>query len=629
MNRGTEQEVLLAAEHSPQVAGLRSFVDQALEPVLVMLDPAVEHLRQAMPDAVTVLTLPAGAVPGSRRWGTILLAVPDRDALRRTASGLPPTGSARRIAVWVDETDRAVSLSPTPDWPVLTHLNARRIARRSALTVAVFGDRASGRTVLGELARQSVFNDVGNRGLRVAVQGDASAPPGDVKTLRLATVAQAGDPELVVPPDVVVTSGARDLVVPEHPVIGRAPMVVDDTAGPLALGPLDERILNPIGFLRQVEDATPTGDAELVVTQAGPGLRRGGDILALDTARGATEALVRDLRQVRAVHLSWPEVEHRGLARLVAGLAMTGVPLVSPMVPPWAAALLGPGVSTALAAEVDLSDVLAREEYSIVQRRAALGEFASYAWRAKVGVAAGVRVASHPSVSVVLATRRPQNLEPALRQVSRQRGVELELVLAAHGFDVDEARVRDLLDDHVQLTLAPQPEETLFGDVLAHAGDAASGDLVLKMDDDDWYGPDVVSDLVLARTYSGAELVGMPAEFFYLEPLRRTVRRHEPTELYTRFVAGGTMMLARATLRSLGGFRAVRRYVDASLISDVLGAGGTVYRAHGLGYVLRRGESGHTWQVDVETFLSHDRLAATHEGFVPSRLLEADPRDLP
>ena len=58
-------------------------------------------------------------------------------------------------------------------------------------------------------------------------------------------------------------------------------------------------------------------------------------------------------------------------------------------------------------------------------------------------------------------------LDFAVGQVARQRGVdELELVLAPHGFDADEARVRDLLGPGIGLRLSPQPETTIFGEVL-------------------------------------------------------------------------------------------------------------------------------------------------------------------
>ncbi len=155
--------------------------------------------------------------------------------------------------------------------------------------------------------------------------------------------------------------------------------------------------------------------------------------------------------------------------------------------------------------------------------------------------------------------------------------------------------------------------------MLAAAAEAASGDVVLKMDDDDWYGPDVVTDLLWARRTSGAELVGMPAEFVYLEQLGITVRRRTAVERTGRVVAGGTLMIDRGHLRALGGFRPVTRYVDAQLIAAVRRAGGRVHRTQGLGYVLRRGAGGHTWAAGLGYFLTRRAVAEQWRGLPAQR----------
>ncbi|HET9419600.1 MAG TPA: glycosyltransferase [Nocardioides sp.] len=345
---------------------------------------------------------------------------------------------------------------------------------------------------------------------------------------------------------------------------------------------LDPRILNPIGF-----DPTAT---EPVV-----------DAATLDLREGATERLVDELRPAAGVRVgSWDDAT----VRAVAGLAMAGIPVTAATAP---AEALGEEVAAAITAPVDLADPLAREEHSLVLRRAALDVYAP---------------TGQPAVSIVLATRRPDMLEFAVDQVARQRGVDaLELVLAPHGFAVDEGTVRDRLGPDTTLRITPQPEDTIFGEVLDAAARAADGDVILKMDDDDWYAPDAVADLLRARAYSGADLVGMPPEFHYLEERDLTVRRGHPSERYATFVAGGTMMVDRSVLREVGGFRPVRKYVDAQLLEAVLAAGGAIYRTHGLGYLLRRTSSGHTWQVDLDYLLDPDRVAATYEGFRPSRLM--------
>ena len=100
------------------------------------------------------------------------------------------------------------------------------------------------------------------------------------------------------------------------------------------------------------------------------------------------------------------------------------------------------------------------------------------------------------------------------------------------------------------------------------------------------------------------------------------MHKGHPSEVWSQFVAGGTLMLDRALLREVGSFRRVRKFVDSQLLESVLAAGGAVYRTHGLGYVLHRTEGGHTWHVDLEELLDPDRMVASRPGLTPSRLLE-------
>jgi hypothetical protein len=323
--------------------------------------------------------------------------------------------------------------------------------------------------------------------------------------------------------------------------------------------PVDLRVINPIGF-----DADAS---EPVVA-----------LSTLDLSRGVTEELVRSLRSALGVRVDTDLDETARLA-----LAAAGVPM-----------------------DLDTHDRAAREEHSILQRRAAIDAI--------------VPPSSWPSVSIVMATKRPEMLEHALAQVGQQRGVDaLELVLAPHGFEPDPSLVRDA-------QVVPQPESMVFGDVLNAAVAAAGGDVVVKLDDDDWYAPGFVADLLRARAYSGADVVGTADEFYYLTDRDLTVQRRHPGEFYTQWVAGGTLMLDRSLLADVGGFASVPKHVDRHLLDALLAVGATIYRTHGLGYVLRRNSDGHTYDADLDKILDPEQLVATWPGFRPSRLHQAGER---
>jgi hypothetical protein len=513
--------------------------------------PAVNGFLDEAPRS-QVMIGPDGEVDRGK-YERVAVAVRDRGELR--ALRVPKGVRTAALAVWLDEGLSALSLTPRPEWPALTMIRSRAVDG-GWLTVLRFAASVPVHRVVAELGRQAVWPDhAGQRGVVLEEE---------------ATDKVAADRTTVADPDPV-----------------------------LALGPLDERVLNPIGFEREVD---------------GPVV----DLSELDWGRGPTEALVRAVRPAGGVRAELPQATPLLAAQVMAGLAMAGVPLTAATLAADVAAHLGPEVTAAITAEVDLSDPQAREEHSVVLRRAALTAYSSAAWRRRLGELAGVRVAHQPAVSVVMATRRPDFLAHALGQVARQRGVDrLQLVLAPHGFEPDPAQ---LAAAGLDVRVVPQPEEVVFGDVLHAAAEAADGDVVLKMDDDDWYAPDVVADLLLARAYSGAELVGMPDDVYYLEPTDETVRLGQRSEVYRQFVAGGTVMVDRGLLHAVGGFRSVRRHVDAELIAAVRAAGGTTYRTHGLGYILRRTDTGHTWQADLDELRT--RAAQVTSGFWPGRLME-------
>lgn len=221
-----------------------------------------------------------------------------------------------------------------------------------------------------------------------------------------------------------------------------------------------------------------------------------------------------------------------------------------------------------------------------------------------------------PTVSVLLVTHRPDFLDHAMQQIGRLAYPRLEVVVGVHGDAVDPevVRARAASLPHPSTVVAIDAHRTL-GEALQRCSERAAGDLVTKMDDDDLYGPEHIWDLVLARQYSGAEIVGKALDWVHIVAEDVTVFRPTyPAEKYARFVAGGTILISRGDLAEVGGWRPVPKSVDRALLDRVLDNGGLVYRTHGLGYVYVRRPSGHTASVRDEHFLT--KVTDTHPGLL-------------
>lgn len=245
----------------------------------------------------------------------------------------------------------------------------------------------------------------------------------------------------------------------------------------------------------------------------------------------------------------------------------------------------------------DLGDARLRELHSVRIRRAA---------RRRSDVATGSK-RSVPSISIVLATNRPVDLDQAIACIQQQSITPAQVLVGLHGEQWNgehEARIIDAFGDSADVVRCDGLLN--LGEVLNVLSGRATTDLVTKWDDDDWYGRHHLEDLIDALTYSGADLVGKAAEFVRLEQIDLTVRRFEVgAESYSTTLAGGTLLLRRTMLESVGGWAPEPRHVDRLLIDAIRSKGGVVYRTHGFEYLLRRRAAQHTWAAEDGYFLAH------------------------
>ncbi|MFB6394562.1 hypothetical protein [Polymorphospora lycopeni] len=320
--------------------------------------------------------------------------------------------------------------------------------------------------------------------------------------------------------------------------------------------------------------------------------------------RGPDPATLAALRGVGVVECPRvPVNDPVAVAGTFVQLAMTGAVLYVPHLPPTVGDLLGAELRRLVTTVVDGTEPLALEVRSVAQRRAAMRDHGTaFALPAATGAAfPGLR--RPPAVSALLVTRRLDMVPGALRAIAAQTYPELEIVLCLHGVEAPEPLRASLPGYDRPIELVEVPAGVSFGEALGLATARARGSLVTKFDDDDTYGAEHVWDLVLARQFSGAALVGKGAEFVFLESKGITVRRSAgAAESDAQVIAGGTMMMGRGDLEEVGGWRPVPGSVDLGLIDRVKRHGGLIFRTHPLGYVYHRRATGHTWDPGAAYF---------------------------
>ena len=401
-----------------------------------------------------------------------------------------------------------------------------------------------------------------------------------------------------------------DVVVADNPEVAhevKHPTVVLSANPRLAVPVLDHRLYNPIGWRRRVEDRV----AALGPLDQLPRHVHAGYVLAstnLDLIRHC-----HHLEDVRAFHANATE-----RAGTIVRLAAAGAVIHVADKDPELESLLGNELYGLVATDIGGADIAQRELHSVRMRRIALRD---HSLNSRVRQICATVFKSPPQpqgVSVLLATNRPKFLNDAIANVAKQNYPRLQLILALHGDEFDNTAVEcSIANLTCDVETVPVSATRPFPAVLNAATAAADGEVLTKMDDDDVYDTDHVWDLMLAREYAAAHLVGKGVETVYLARRDQTIERDgSAAETYSRGIAGGTLLISRADLEGIGGWRGVPPYVDKTLIDDVVGHGGTTYRTHGRGYVLVRHGEKHSWNVADQHFV--DSALAVHRGWCAS-----------
>lgn len=225
------------------------------------------------------------------------------------------------------------------------------------------------------------------------------------------------------------------------------------------------------------------------------------------------------------------------------------------------------------------------------------------------------QVAADPSVTVIVSTNRPQQLDHVLASVGQQAGLDLQLVLVTHGFEAAEEvghRAADLGVHHV-VALSAQRDQSL-GACLNLAVKAADGEVVAKFDDDDLYGPQYLGDQLRALEFSGADVVGKRAHHVLIEDLGALVLRFpEHEHRFTDLVMGPTLIMQRQLAADLR-FADRTQGEDTDFLRRLLLDGGRIYSSDRFGFVQVRRAAGHTWEASAAELLATGRIVAYGAG---------------
>lgn len=214
-----------------------------------------------------------------------------------------------------------------------------------------------------------------------------------------------------------------------------------------------------------------------------------------------------------------------------------------------------------------------------------------------------------PLISVVMPTKRPQNIEQSLAKFQAQTYERKELIVVLNRSEAQaREKIMNLIQDLSNVKLLVLHQEMNIGSCLNTAIKSSRGQLWFKMDDDDFYGPNYIQDMVHAWHCTGADILGKTPGFVYLQAedalyMRRQAKHSNILcDSLSPHMCGATISGQRKSIDLVSFGMDERSCVDSNFFFHSLQAGLRVCLADPYNFVVFRSanQGDHTWKFTDE-----------------------------
>nr|WP_255703419.1 glycosyltransferase [Lysobacter sp. GX 14042] len=230
-----------------------------------------------------------------------------------------------------------------------------------------------------------------------------------------------------------------------------------------------------------------------------------------------------------------------------------------------------------------------------------------------------------PSVVCILVTMRPQLLAQCLDRFRNDRYQFKELVVVLHGNEMSLKDARALVKPGERISIYKFGKEVSLGSCLNFAAAQSDAEYWAKIDDDDLYGPDYLSDIFLHHRAVDFPIGGKTAAFTYSEASDEILwdERHSATRSRQLrrggsdervHIAGGTLVGKRSILlNELPFSEARRRGSDSDLVRRYNSAGYPFVSFDYFNFALYRSDRPgfHTWDADMRELARRARAVGS------------------
>ena len=212
-------------------------------------------------------------------------------------------------------------------------------------------------------------------------------------------------------------------------------------------------------------------------------------------------------------------------------------------------------------------------------------------------------------VSILLPTMRPNNIDNIIKNISQQNYKNIELIFIPQFYsnsqlDLISKKLNTSCPNIKKIVILRLDDDLTLGARLNKAIEVSTGSYWAKMDDDDLYFPNYLSDMLLPFWIEDCAVTGKSEQFVYLSEINKTVLRNPGKRNRLSFVSGATFVVNKSIAGDLR-FGESNSGEDTYLINMAKDKKLKIYAADPFNHIVIRSKSldDHTWKFSTEGFL--------------------------
>jgi cellulose synthase/poly-beta-1,6-N-acetylglucosamine synthase-like glycosyltransferase len=202
-------------------------------------------------------------------------------------------------------------------------------------------------------------------------------------------------------------------------------------------------------------------------------------------------------------------------------------------------------------------------------------------------------------ISIITCTKRPNYIINLFNNYNRQKWRKKELIIIINKDSINEAKYKEIAKRYRNVFVYRMPEKTSLGRCLNYGINKSRYRFVAKFDDDDYYAPLYLTDMMRIFDRKNVEVIGKNAHYVWLSGHRRLILRFPKEE--NKFVStlpGATLVMKKSVFKKVL-FSNLTVGEDTKFCEDCKSKGIKIYSGGRFNFVAfrRKFSRDHTWKI--------------------------------